>query len=51
MWGALIGALVMASIANGMSLLSLQTYIQDTINGLVLILAVFADVASSRKLK
>lgn len=49
-WGALIGALVMASIANGMSLLSLQTYMQDFINGLVLIVAVFADVVTSKSL-
>lgn len=49
-WGALVGALVMSSIANGMSLLSLPTYAQDVINGLVLILAVFADVISSKKL-
>ncbi len=49
-WGALVGALVMASIANGMSLLSLQTYTQDVINGLVLILAVFADVISTKAL-
>lgn len=49
-WGALVGALVMASIANGMSLLSLQTYMQDIINGLVLIIAVFADVISSKTL-
>lgn len=47
-WGALVGALIMASIANGMSLLSLQTYMQDIINGLVLILAVFADVISTK---
>lgn len=47
-WGALVGALIMASIANGMSLLSLQTYMQDFINGLVLILAVFADVISTK---
>ena len=40
----------MASIANGMSLLSLQTYTQDNINGLVLILAVFADVISTKAL-
>ncbi len=49
-WGALVGALIMASIANGMSLLSLQTYLQDWINGMVLILAVFVDVVSSRVL-
>ena len=40
----------MASIANGMSLLSLQTYLQDWINGMVLIIAVFADVVSSKVL-
>ncbi len=49
-WGALVGALVMASIANGMSLLSLQTYLQDWINGMVLIIAVFVDVVSSKVL-
>lgn len=46
--GAIVGALVMASIANGMSLLSLPTYAQDYINGFVLILAVFADVISTK---
>lgn len=48
-WGSLVGALIMASIANGMSLLSLQTFTQDIIYGLVLILAVFADIISSKK--
>lgn len=48
-WGAIVGALVISSISNGMSLLSLQTFIQNMINGLVLILAVWFDIMSSKK--
>lgn len=48
-WGALVGALVMTSLANGMSLLTLPTYLQNIINGLVLILAVWVDAINSKK--
>lgn len=45
-FGALIGALVMASIDNGMSLLNLNVIFQYAIKGLVLLLAVAIDVAN-----
>lgn len=48
-WGTLVGALVIASLSNGMSLLSLPTSIQNIINGLVLILAVWFDIMNSNK--
>ena len=48
-WGALVGALVITSLANGMSLLTLPTYLQNIINGLVLILAVWVDAINSKK--
>lgn len=48
-WGALVGALVMTSLANGMSLLTLPTFLQNIINGLVLILAVWVDTLNSKK--
>ncbi len=48
-YGALVGALVMASLANGMSLLTLPTFSQNIINGLVLILAVWVDTINNKK--
>ena len=48
-WSAIVGALVMTSLTNGMSLLSLPTFMQNFINGLVLILAVWFDIMSSNK--
>ncbi len=48
-WGAVVGALVMASLSNGMSLLTLQTFLQNIIKGLVLIMAVWFDTMNSNK--
>ena len=48
-FGALIGALVMTSIDNGMSLLNLDVTFQYIIKGLVLLAAVAVDVANRRK--
>jgi D-xylose transport system permease protein len=48
--GALVGALVMASLDNGMSLLNLDVTYQQIIKGLVLLVAVFVDtVFKARK--
>ena len=49
--GALIGALVMASLDNGMSMLDVDTYWQMIVKGLILTLAVWVDVStrSSRR--
>lgn len=47
--GAVIGALVMASIDNGMSMLNADAYWQYIVKGLILIVAVWIDVVSKRK--
>lgn len=47
--GALIGALVMASLDNGMSLLNLEVVWQYVIKGLILLLAVAVDMITSKK--
>jgi D-xylose transport system permease protein len=44
--GALVGALVMASLDNGMSMLDVDTYWQMIVKGLILTLAVWLDVAT-----
>jgi D-xylose transport system permease protein len=46
--GALIGALVMASLDNGMSLMNLDITWQYVIKGLILLLAVWVDMAQRR---
>ncbi|MET3106400.1 D-xylose transport system permease protein [Oxalobacteraceae bacterium GrIS 2.11] len=48
-YGALIGALVMASLDNGMSMLDVDTYWQMIIKGCILTLAVWVDVATRVK--
>ncbi|BES64526.1 sugar ABC transporter permease [Gottschalkiaceae bacterium SANA] len=50
-FGAIIGALVMASINNGMSLLNLDISYQYLIKGLVLLLAVWFDISTRNKNK
>jgi D-xylose transport system permease protein len=47
--GVLVGALVMASLDNGMSLIDLENFWQFIVKGLVLILAVWADTATKAK--
>lgn len=47
--GALMGALLMESLNNGMSLMNLPTYWQQIAVGLVLVVAVFLDVRSRRE--
>lgn len=45
-YGALIGALVMASLDNGMSMLDVDAYWQMIVKGAILVLAVWVDVLS-----
>ncbi len=45
-YGALIGALVMASLDNGMSLMDVEAFWQMIVKGLILLIAVWVDVAS-----
>ncbi len=47
--GALLGALVMASLDNGMSLMNIQDFIQDIIKGIILVIAVWLDVSGGKK--
>lgn len=47
--GAILGALIMASIDNGMSMMNLDSYYQYMVKGIILVLAVWFDVRSHRK--
>jgi D-xylose transport system permease protein len=48
-WGALLGALVIGSISNGMDLLALQSSVKFMVTGGVLLLAVSLDAITSRR--
>jgi len=47
--GALLGALVMASLNNGMSIMNVDAFWQYILKGIVLIAAVFIDVLNTNK--
>ncbi|HEV8577873.1 MAG TPA: sugar ABC transporter permease [Thermoanaerobaculia bacterium] len=47
-WGALLGALVMASLDNGMSLLNTESFWQLILKGAILVAAVAVDMAGRR---
>jgi D-xylose transport system permease protein len=47
-WGALLGALVMASLDNGMSLMNTEAFWQPIIKGSILVAAVAVDLAGRR---
>lgn len=47
--GALLGALLMTSVSNGLSLMSVPTFYQLIASGLILVLAVFFDVQTKRE--
>lgn len=47
--GALVGALVMASIDNGMSMMNTPTFWQYIVKGLILLIAVWMDISSKNK--
>ena len=48
-FGACLGALIMASLDNGMSLLNVRDFMQDIIKGGILVTAVGLDVAGRRQ--
>ncbi len=48
-WGALIGALIMSSLSNGLQLLNVAPSWQYLLKGLVLVLAVYADVTFKKR--
>ncbi|MCL6602618.1 MAG: sugar ABC transporter permease [Paenibacillus sp.] len=47
--GALIGALVMTSLDNGMSLMGLESFWQYVVKGSILVIAVWLDISNRRK--
>jgi D-xylose transport system permease protein len=47
--GALLGALIMASLDNGMSMMNTEEFWQFIIKGAILVLAVWVDVYTTRK--
>ncbi len=49
--GALIGAIVMATLDNGMSMMNIQAFWQFIVKGAVLIIAVWFDISSKNKQK
>ncbi|QYR24335.1 sugar ABC transporter permease [Paenibacillus sp. sptzw28] len=49
--GAIIGALVMASLDNGMSLMNMESFWQYIVKGAILVLAVYVDISSRKKKK
>ncbi|MDX6692500.1 MAG: D-xylose transport system permease protein [Blastocatellia bacterium] len=48
-FGAILGALIMASLDNGMSLLNFQSYVQPMVKGMVLVAAVGFDMLSRKQ--
>ncbi|MGY4688633.1 sugar ABC transporter permease [Salibacterium sp. K-3] len=46
--GSILGALIMTSIDNGMSMLNVETFWQNIVKGLILILAVWLDISSKK---
>jgi D-xylose transport system permease protein len=48
-FGALLGALLMGSLNNGLSLMNVETFYQDTVRGVVLLLAVAVDQFGRRR--
>ncbi|REJ75947.1 MAG: sugar ABC transporter permease [Acidobacteria bacterium] len=47
-FGACLGALIMSSLDNGMSLLNLQDYVQELIKGSILVAAVGVDMVGAK---
>jgi len=47
--GAVIGALIMSSLDNGMSLMNLDITYQYVVKGLILLIAVWVDIATRKK--
>lgn len=47
--GAIVGALVMSSLDNGMSMLNIETFWQYIVKGSILVVAVWFDIATKNK--
>lgn len=51
MWGTFVGVLIIGLLNNGMDLLNIQSYYQNILQGIIIILAVFIDVYSNKNKK
>ena len=49
--GAVIGALIMQVLTNGMTLLNVQSYYQQIVTGIVILIAVLIDRFMNRETK
>lgn len=49
--GTLIGAMLIGIISNGMNLLGLSSYLQDIAKGIIILVAVYVDTVSSKKMQ
>jgi len=49
--GAILGALIMVSLDNGMSIMNMESFWQYIVKGAILILAVYMDISSRRRKK
>ena len=47
--GSIIGALLIGTLNNGMVMMNVQSYWQDVIGGIVLVIAVIFDIIKNRK--
>lgn len=50
-WGTIVGVLIIGLLNNGMDLLNIQSYVQDMVQGAIIILAVLVDVNTNRNRK
>lgn len=51
MWGTLAGVLIIGLLNNGMDMLNIQSYIQDIVQGAIIVAAVLIDVNTNRNSK
>lgn len=49
MWGTLAGVLIIGLLNNGMDMLNIQSYIQDIVQGVIIVAAVLIDVNTNRE--
>lgn len=48
-WGVLVGAIVMGIISNILNLMRVDSYVQEIINGVIIVLAVILDIQTQKR--